>query len=364
MHWRRAGSPKCRRRILSSSNSPQTTPSTPRYAQSHAFLYTHRPLLCLQTWSYTRRWIYTFMIAHIAILVGQAGSINSAAAPYAATALGVSQEVVLLDTALFLVGFGVAAPIVAPLSEVAGRCVSFLCTLPSFPEPPARSAHSARSSRSSRSARSALTSLSRNIFRNFRLKFILLQQSGLHLHPPSFRHLRNRNRLHLHHLRTLHSPVLCRNGRSVTALQCRRIALRHVDAFAEVICLPCICREWIFGPMYRSRAGRIHRRAVQVLVDGHCLGDLVRFPLPFDLPLRPSFPSNTLLMRNGLQGSDSARDYSLVPPRDVRTRDPQDEGQGCVSLRPLLPRSPSDPSSTQPSARRPANLGTRRRSRS
>jgi hypothetical protein len=34
------------------------------------------------------------MIAHIAIVVGQAGSINSAAAPYAATALGVSEEVV------------------------------------------------------------------------------------------------------------------------------------------------------------------------------------------------------------------------------------------------------------------------------
>lgn len=77
----------------------------------------------LQTWSYSRRWIYTLMIAHIAIVVGAAGSINSAAAPHAAVALNVSEQVVLLDTALFLVGFGVAAPIVGPLSEIGGRYV-------------------------------------------------------------------------------------------------------------------------------------------------------------------------------------------------------------------------------------------------
>ncbi|GAA6001804.1 hypothetical protein JCM10207_002328 [Rhodosporidiobolus poonsookiae] len=82
-----------------------------------------------KNWSLTRRWIYTFMIAHIALAVGVAGAINSAAAPFAAEALGVSEEVALLDTALFLTGFGVAAPIVGPLSEVAGRNPVYIITL-------------------------------------------------------------------------------------------------------------------------------------------------------------------------------------------------------------------------------------------
>ncbi|GAA5980298.1 hypothetical protein JCM11641_005534 [Rhodosporidiobolus odoratus] len=81
-----------------------------------------------KNWSRTRRWVYTLMTAHIAILVGQAGSINSAAAPYAAVDLGVSEEV-LLDTALFLVGFGCAAPIVGPLSEIGGRNPVYIITL-------------------------------------------------------------------------------------------------------------------------------------------------------------------------------------------------------------------------------------------
>ncbi|GAA5857247.1 hypothetical protein JCM8547_009396 [Rhodosporidiobolus lusitaniae] len=82
-----------------------------------------------KNWSSTRRWIYTLMVAHIAVLVSQASSINSLAAPYAAEALNVSEEVVLLDTALFLVGFGVAAPVVGPLSEIAGRNPVYILTL-------------------------------------------------------------------------------------------------------------------------------------------------------------------------------------------------------------------------------------------
>ncbi|GAA5887480.1 hypothetical protein JCM6882_001423 [Rhodosporidiobolus microsporus] len=82
-----------------------------------------------KTWSHTRRWLYTLMIAHIAILVGQAGSINSAAVPYAAADLNVSEEVALLDTALFLAGFGCAAPVVGPLSEIGGRNPVYIITL-------------------------------------------------------------------------------------------------------------------------------------------------------------------------------------------------------------------------------------------
>ncbi|BGP36765.1 hypothetical protein JCM10449v2_000667 [Rhodotorula kratochvilovae] len=85
-----------------------------------------------KNWSLTRRWIYTFMLSHIAILVGAASSINSAAARYGAAALGVSTEVYLLDTALFLVGFGAAATVVGPLSEVGGRNPVYLVTLVLF----------------------------------------------------------------------------------------------------------------------------------------------------------------------------------------------------------------------------------------
>jgi hypothetical protein len=54
-------------------------------------------------------------------MVGVAGSINSEAIGSAATSYGVSTEVMSLDTALFLVGFGVASVIWAPLSELGGR---------------------------------------------------------------------------------------------------------------------------------------------------------------------------------------------------------------------------------------------------
>ncbi|CEQ38914.1 SPOSA6832_00372 [Sporobolomyces salmonicolor] len=82
-----------------------------------------------QNWSYARRWVLTFMIAHIALLVGAAGSINSAAVDYAAADLHVTVEVALLDTALFLVGFGVAAPLMGPLSELGGRNPVYLVSI-------------------------------------------------------------------------------------------------------------------------------------------------------------------------------------------------------------------------------------------
>ncbi|GAA5887483.1 hypothetical protein JCM6882_001424 [Rhodosporidiobolus microsporus] len=82
-----------------------------------------------KNWSYFRRWVYTFMITHIAFVVSEAVSINSAAAPYAAADLNVSEEVILLDTALFLVGFGLAAPIIGPLSEVGGRNPVYILSL-------------------------------------------------------------------------------------------------------------------------------------------------------------------------------------------------------------------------------------------
>ncbi|GAA6059059.1 hypothetical protein JCM10212_002030 [Sporobolomyces blumeae] len=82
-----------------------------------------------RNWSYLRRWLITFQIAHIALLVGAAGSINSAAVHQAADALGVSVEVALLDTAVFLIGFGISAPLMGPLSELGGRNPVYILTI-------------------------------------------------------------------------------------------------------------------------------------------------------------------------------------------------------------------------------------------
>lgn len=56
-------------------------------------------------WPLTERWgITTFMVAFIALVVGIAASIDSAAADSAARDLGMSTEVINLETAVFLIG--------------------------------------------------------------------------------------------------------------------------------------------------------------------------------------------------------------------------------------------------------------------
>ncbi|GAA6027782.1 hypothetical protein JCM8097_001715 [Rhodosporidiobolus ruineniae] len=85
-----------------------------------------------KTWSLSYRWFLTLLISHTSLLVGQASAINSAAVPYMAEYLGVSEEAALLDTALFLVGFGVGAPFVGSLSELGGRNPVILVTLALF----------------------------------------------------------------------------------------------------------------------------------------------------------------------------------------------------------------------------------------
>lgn len=73
-------------------------------------------------WSRARRWLVTAIVAQIAIIVGVAASVSSVAAEQASADLGVSNEVYALETALFLIGFGLASPIVGPLRSVPADC--------------------------------------------------------------------------------------------------------------------------------------------------------------------------------------------------------------------------------------------------
>ncbi|GAA5865717.1 hypothetical protein JCM3774_004978 [Rhodotorula dairenensis] len=113
-----------------------TKPSTPSSGPPEEvfvvdFSKLHDPLNP-QCWSLRERVWTTFVLCLLVLFSGAASSMNAYAAPKARRDLGVSESVVNLDTALFLVGFGVAAPIAAPLSELAGRNVVYLVSLAAF----------------------------------------------------------------------------------------------------------------------------------------------------------------------------------------------------------------------------------------
>lgn len=61
-------------------------------------------------WSWTRKWFFVGLVTSIGMLVGAAASIDSAASTQASGYFGVSSEVMQLQTAVFLIGFGIAAP--------------------------------------------------------------------------------------------------------------------------------------------------------------------------------------------------------------------------------------------------------------
>ncbi|TNY20156.1 major facilitator superfamily domain-containing protein [Rhodotorula diobovata] len=82
------------------------------------------------TWSTPRRSCLTALLALLCTWVGACSAMNASLWREAAADLGVENEVVMqLDTAAFLVGFGVAAPLWAPLSELAGRTPIHLVSL-------------------------------------------------------------------------------------------------------------------------------------------------------------------------------------------------------------------------------------------
>ena len=85
-----------------------------------------------QNWSYTRKWAVTLAVTLIGVVVGVGASITSASSEFAAEKFGVSIEVMELQTAVFLIGFGVSAPILGPLSELGGRVPVYIITLGMF----------------------------------------------------------------------------------------------------------------------------------------------------------------------------------------------------------------------------------------
>lgn len=85
-----------------------------------------------QNWSMVKKWGVVIGVTMVAMVVGIGASITSAATEFAAERFGVSVEVMELQTALFLIGFGVSAPIFGPLSEVGGRVPVYVITLGLF----------------------------------------------------------------------------------------------------------------------------------------------------------------------------------------------------------------------------------------
>lgn len=80
-------------------------------------------------WSWTRKWLLVGLVTSIGMLVGAAASIDSAASTQASEYFGVSSEVMELQTAVFLIGFGLAAPFLSALSEIGGRNPVYVITL-------------------------------------------------------------------------------------------------------------------------------------------------------------------------------------------------------------------------------------------
>ncbi|KAI5481342.1 MFS general substrate transporter [Pseudohyphozyma bogoriensis] len=83
-------------------------------------------------WSKAKRWAITLTVGVVSSGVGIAGGINSAAAHDAMRELRVSEEVISLDTALFLLGLGLSSVFLAPLSEIGGRNPVYIITLALF----------------------------------------------------------------------------------------------------------------------------------------------------------------------------------------------------------------------------------------
>ena len=74
-----------------------------------------------QTWSKTRKWTYTFLIGATGFIVSGAAAFDTAVTPQAAEDFGVSQEIALLNTTLFMIALGLGSLVSAPFSETVGR---------------------------------------------------------------------------------------------------------------------------------------------------------------------------------------------------------------------------------------------------
>jgi hypothetical protein len=82
-----------------------------------------------KTWSTPHRIYSTLLVCVVAFVATFASSIDSAILTRASTEFGVSEVAESLATALFLVGFGLGALLLSPLSELVGRFPVYLGSL-------------------------------------------------------------------------------------------------------------------------------------------------------------------------------------------------------------------------------------------
>jgi hypothetical protein len=74
-----------------------------------------------QTWSNASKWTYTFMIGATGFIVSGAAAFDTPVTSQAAAYFGVSQEVALLSTTLYMIALGLGSLVSAPFSETVGR---------------------------------------------------------------------------------------------------------------------------------------------------------------------------------------------------------------------------------------------------
>lgn len=72
-------------------------------------------------WSFAYKWTVTALVGSAGFVVAWASAVDSEVSPQIVDDFGVSQEVALLGTTLFMLMFGVGSLISAPFSEVVGR---------------------------------------------------------------------------------------------------------------------------------------------------------------------------------------------------------------------------------------------------
>lgn len=104
----------------------QATPAKANKERIHEQLFLaqfERPTdnLNPQTWSNARKWTYTFLIGATGFVVSGAAAFDTPVTHQAATYFGVSEEVALLSTTLYMIALGLGSLVSAPFSETVGR---------------------------------------------------------------------------------------------------------------------------------------------------------------------------------------------------------------------------------------------------
>jgi hypothetical protein len=74
-----------------------------------------------QTWTKTRKWVYTFVIGATGFIISGAAAFDTAVTTQTAEYFGVSQEIALLSTTLYMIALGLGSLVSAPFSETVGR---------------------------------------------------------------------------------------------------------------------------------------------------------------------------------------------------------------------------------------------------